>query len=140
MKKVIRLTESDLIKIVKRIIKEEPETANYEFNLGTKAVKYLVDTLKPFGFKFRPAIHWAPDTIYKETPNGDFEIRINFDNVMNSNPERYEFGVYVVANNKIQLDKKYPFTKKDDYAGSNLLKQILNDLGKWKSYNPSYKK
>ena len=140
MKKVVRLTESDLARMVKRIIKEEPETTNYDRGVGNKALKYLADTLKPFGFVFEPAFHWAPDTIYKETPDGNFEARITFDEVMNSKPERYTFELIVDANSKNYVNKIYPFTKKDDYAGSNLLKQILNDLGKWKTYTPLKKK
>jgi len=69
----------------KPLVSEEPESSNYgKEYLGDKALKYLIDTLKPFGFV-----------------------------------------------------KKYPFTKKDDYAGSPVLKQILSDLGQWKTYKPS---
>ena len=139
MKKILRLTESDLVRLVKKIIKEGPENSKYY--LGDNAKKYLLDKLTPFGFKFQPAMSWAPDMIVRTgLPNGG-EIFIMFDEEINSNPEKHYFELIVDTENDKQFVKKYPFTKKDDYAGSNILNQILNDLKKWETlYNPLKKK
>ena len=126
----------------KPLVSEEPESSNYgKEYLGDKALKYLTDTLKPFGFVHQSPRQWAPDMIYKTgLPEGE-DINITFDEVWGSGPtgntSKHQFELYIRTNNQKEIIKKYPFEKKDDYAGSPVLKQILSDLGQWKTYKPS---
>ncbi len=122
----------------KPLVSEEPESSNYgKEYLGDKALKYLIDTLKPFGFVHQPPIQWAPDMIYKKgLPKGD-DIIIMMRDDWEGNTPRTEFELIIQVGDYPNINKKYPFTKKDDYAGSPVLKQILSDLGQWKTYKPS---
>ena len=149
MKKVIRLTESELVRLVNKVIKEQDLSDRLRNVVSTgleklgvqagpfydtsgepemKALKYLYDTLKPFGFVYQKAHRFSPHTILKTNlPSDGDNVSITYrdgDNFI----EAYAKAKF---ENRV-LDKKYPFTKKDDYAGSPVLKQIINDLGPFK--------
>lgn len=51
MSKIIRLTESDLVRLVKRVIKEQSEMGFEEKNLGSDAEKFVDDFLPKKGYK-----------------------------------------------------------------------------------------
>jgi hypothetical protein len=149
MKKVIRLTESELVGLVNKVIKEQDLSDRLRNMVSTgleklgvqagpfydtsgepemKALKYLYDTLKPFGFVYQKAHRFSPHTILKANLPSDG------DNVSITYRDGDDF-IKAYAKAKFEnrvLDKKYPFTKKDDYAGSPVLKQIIYDLGPFK--------
>lgn len=71
MKKVIRLTESDLVRIVKRVISEQTENPFYTFLKGKKYKMYkwkewsklpeygeIKDLLEPFGYNADNVIYF----------------------------------------------------------------------------------
>jgi len=153
MKKVIRLTESELVRLVNKVIKEQDLSDRLRNMVSTgleklgvqagpfydtsgepemKSLKYLYDTLKPFGFVFQKAHRYSPHTILKPNLRDGEDVNITY----RDGDDFIE--VYAKTNfEKRVLDKKYPFAKKDDYAGSPVLKQIINDLLPWKTYKPS---
>jgi hypothetical protein len=92
-----------------------------------KALKYLYDTLKPFGFVFQKAHRFSPHTILKPNLRDGEDVIITY----RDGDDFIEAYAKTNFENRV-LDKKYPFTKKDDYAGSPVLKQIINDLGPFK--------
>ena len=153
MKKVIRLTESDLVRLVNKVIKEQDLSDRLRNVVSTgleklgvqagpvydtsgepeiKALKYLYDTLKPFGFVFQKAHRYSPHTILKPNLRNGENVSITY----RDGDDFIEAYAKTNFENKV-LNKKYPFAKKDDYAGSPVLKQIINDLLPWKTYKPS---
>lgn len=153
MKKVIRLTESELVRLVNKVIKEQDLSDRLRNVVSTgleklgvqagpfydtsgepemKALKYLYDTLKPFGFVFQKAHRFSPHTILKPNLRDGEDVSITY----RDGDDFIEAYAKTNFENRV-LNKKYPFTKKDDYAGSPVLKQIINDLLPWKTYKPS---
>lgn len=75
MKKIIRITESDLTKIIRRVIKESTQTLPDGVNPGDQSKEGAVTLLSSWGYKEVPNIF----------PNGSFRTGFNYS--MTSGPD-----------------------------------------------------
>jgi len=118
MKKIMRLTESDLVRIVKRVINEQSGTS------GHSTFYILKKEFEPSGFKFNKYNESLMDLANGDDMNGAY---ITYDN--NSNNTRIRWGV--VSNGKSLIDKEMILNGTND---AKILDSVRKDLGKYKNY------
>ena len=111
MKKVIRLTESDLMRIVKRVVNEQKTHTG----LGD-----IYEKLKSFGFKLD--VNPYNPSVYKGDDQNGAHILTNDNNTYN---------LYVVVNGKPVIKKVYKLTPPNYLIDVNA---ILKDLGEYKTF------
>lgn len=73
MKKVVRLTESDLIRIVKRVISEETQTTNVD-TLSNEIVKMLQDAIEGLAFDTQEKANKCAKAVYKIPTKQVYEL------------------------------------------------------------------
>ena len=123
MGRIIRLTEQDLARIVRRVINEKAG--------GTHSpMAYLADALTPLGFvKTNNAnTNLGPNGEFNALEKGMDENGANI--YYSSSDNKIYLGVYVGGVEKV--NKEYSITA-PDYLVDH--KQILKDLGIYKTYN-----
>jgi hypothetical protein len=123
MKRIIRLTESDLARIVRRVINEEMEG-------GTHSPMYhLAQALTPFGFEklnnYSSVL--GPDGVFNGLSKGDDSNGVYI--YYSSSSKNIELIVSV--NGKTIINKTYPLSPPDYLVDHN---KILKDLGAYKTY------
>ena len=111
MKKVIRLTESDLMRIVKRVISEEKTHTG----LGD-----IYEKLKSFGFKLD--VNPYNPSVYKGDDQNGVHIFTNDNNTYN---------LVVAVNGKTVKQKVYKLTPPNYLIDVNA---IIKDLGTYKTF------
>ena len=121
MKRIIRLTESDLAKIVKRVLKEQ-QTEEGETH---SAMSHLEKALVPFGFsKIKEFIPGVLGISKGDDCNG---VSISFI----QKGGKVKIQLYVSESCKTIIDKEYKAEAPNYTINHN---QILKDLGKYKTY------
>jgi hypothetical protein len=119
MKRVIRLTESDLTRIVRRIINEE------SFGNDHQGMNSIYTQLKSIGFKKNTV-----GTNSVELGNDYNGLGVTF----YSSDKSFNVWVYVKGNSK--LSKKYTLSSKNNYDSSEIVKKVVTDLkNAKKTYN-----
>ena len=122
MGRIIRLTESDLTRLVKRVIREQKD--------GTHSpMSYLADELVPLGFvKTNNAnTNLGPKGEFNALTKGMDENGANI--YYSSSDNKIYLNVYVGGVEKV--DKEYPIIAPNYLVDHN---QILKDLGIYKTY------
>ena len=101
MKKVVRLTESELIRLVKTIIKEQSSPKQDWHWVGT-----LRDTLKPYGIVYEPNFSRDGNTaLMKGNDYDGISIFVNH--------RTGDVGVDVVTGGQSKVSKKYKINQQD---------------------------
>lgn len=111
MKKVIRLTERDLTRIVRRVLKEE------SFGNNHKGMDSIYTQLKSSGFKKNTL-----GTNSVELGNDYNGLGVTFYSSDNS------FNVWVYVKGVSKLDKKYTLSSKNNYDSSEIVTKVVKDL------------
>jgi hypothetical protein len=121
MKRIIRLTESDLAKIVKRVLKEQQT----EKGKTHSAMSHLEDVLTPFGFsEIKEFIPGVLGISKGDDCNG---AHITFSQKSGG----VKIQLYVSESCKTIIDKEYKAEAPNYTIDHN---KILRDLGKYKTY------
>ena len=123
MGRIVRLTESDLTRLVRRIIREQKG--------GTHSTMIeLADALTPHGFVKMSGGN------SKLGPNGEFDVLTKGDDDNGASIYRSIDDLKVYLNVHVggveKVHKEYPMSE-PDYGVDH--KQILKDLGIYKTYN-----
>ncbi len=124
MKKIVRLTESDLTRIVRRIIKESESDSDRDYDLLS---------LSQLKKEFNDIITQAKDKDEYEDDAYDFINTFNEDMENLSNEEYEEFNDYIG-----RLEKKYnyvsdfePYKKEEDYDDDDFYHGGEGSGGRW---------
>ena len=125
MRRIVRLTEQDLARIVRRVIKEEEQKD------GThSAMYYLAKELIPYKFEKE---NNATTTL---GPNGEFNGLGKGDDINGAyiyySSNNMNISLTVSVDGVLKVNKKYPITEPGNFVDH---KQILKDLGNYKTYN-----
>lgn len=123
MGRIIRLTEKDLTRIVRRVINEEQKGGTHS------SMAYLAKELIPFGFvkENNATTHLGLNGEFNGLSKGD---DVNGANIYYSSNDM-KIYLSVSVGGVVKVQKKYPITA-PDYLVDH--KQILKDLGDYKIY------
>jgi hypothetical protein len=122
MGRIVRLTERDLTRLVRRVIREQEGGTH-------SAMAHLADVLIPFGFVKlnNGSTNLGPNGEYNSLSKGDDSNGANI--YYSSTDMKIYLSVSVGGVEKVQ--KEYPISAPDYLVDD---KQILKDLGIYKTY------
>lgn len=113
-------TESDLIRLVNKVLNEQT-------GVGHSAFVYLNKILKPYGFVLDEGKGFGVPTLYKGSDENGVFIQFYQD-------KGFYFQVSVTLNGREVFLKEYPLKESENFTGDSSVKKILADLEKWKNY------
>jgi hypothetical protein len=96
MKKIVRLTESDLVKLVKKVIQENEMTSEQQTTNKRPHDRMVRDCLIKDGFKVENTGGKYALSMYKETVDGKMKLQ----NLVSSQEDPTVFSVTQLVNNR----------------------------------------
>ena len=123
MKRIVRLTERDLTRLVRRVIRENKDGGTHS------AMAYLADELVPNGWRktYNANTNLGPGGVFNALEKGDDQ---NGASIYYSTNDMF-IDLVVVVGGDIKVKKTYHMTP-PDYLVDH--KRILRDLGQYKNF------